>query len=70
MVPSSRDDQTLRIHTHLLDPKSHPKNILSVHRDRRYNDKALLIEVDGTRIISYDANGVATQESVGPPVSQ
>ena len=70
MVPLCGDDQTLRIHTHLLDPIIPPKTILSVHRDRRYNDKALLIKVDGTSIISYDSAGEAFQESVGPPVPQ
>lgn len=60
------DDQILRIHSHDLSPITN----LSIHRDRRFNDKALLIKVDGTRIISYDAAGVASQESVGSPVPQ
>ena len=60
------DDQILRIHSHDLSPITN----LSIHRDRRFNDKALLIKVDGTRIISYDAAGVASQESVGSPAPQ
>lgn len=50
------DDQVLRIHSHALSPVTN----LSIHRDRRFNDKALLIEVDSTDIISYTTTGVAT----------
>lgn len=50
------DDQVLRIHSHALSPVTN----LSIHRDRRFNDKALLIEVDSTDIISYTVTGVVT----------
>ncbi len=53
--------QKLRIHTHLLDASN---TILSVHRDKSENDKALEIKVDGTTVITYDAAGVATAGSV------
>jgi len=53
--------QKLRIHTHLLDASN---TILSVHRDKSENDKALEIQVDSTTIITYDAAGVATSGSV------
>lgn len=49
-------DQVLRIHTHTLTPNT----ILSVHRDRRFNDKALQIQIDGTIVVTYDAAGNAT----------
>lgn len=50
-------NQQLRIHTHLM---TFSNTILSVHRDRRYNDKALEIQVDSTTVITYDAVGVVT----------
>ena len=59
-------DQILRIHSHNLSSITN----LSIHRDRRFNDTVLEIEVDGTKIIKYDADGIATQESVGPPIPQ
>jgi len=55
------DEQILRIHTHTLDPSD---TILSVHRDRRNNDKALEIRVDGTTIVTFDASGNATPGSI------
>jgi len=51
------DDQELKIHSHVLDASD---TTLSVHRDRRKNDKALEIQIDGTTIVTYDAADVAT----------
>lgn len=56
-VDVSGDAQKLRIHSHFLDAIN---TVLSVMRDRRYNDKALEIQVDGTTIVSYDETGTAT----------
>jgi len=56
-VGVSGDDQELKIHSHVLDASN---TTLSVHRDRRKNDKALEIQIDGTTIVTYDAAGVAT----------
>jgi prepilin-type N-terminal cleavage/methylation domain-containing protein len=51
------EDQKLRILSHFNDPLN---TILSVTRDRRYNNRALEIQVDGTTIVTYDAGGKAT----------
>lgn len=59
-IPVSGTDQILRIHTHSLDGFN---TVLSIHRDRRYNDKALSISIDGQQIVSYTVAGVAT---IGP----
>lgn len=56
------DQQTIRVHTHVLDAGD---TQLSIHRDRRYNDKALTISVDGQDIVSYQADGTATVGSDG-----
>ena len=56
-VDVSGDDQELKIHSHVLDASD---TTLSVHRDRRKNDKALEIQIDGTTIVNYDAVDVAT----------
>src|SRR3989344_4082252 len=55
------EDQTLRIHSHLLNASN---TILSVHRDRRYNTKALEIRVDGVAVATYDASGNVTAGSI------
>ena len=52
--------QRLRIHTHALTASN---TTLSIHRDRRDNDKPLTILIDGEEIVSYTAAGEA---SVGP----
>lgn len=49
-------DQVLRIHTHSADPSS---AVFSVTRDRRYNDKALTISLDGQELLAYAAGGDA-----------
>lgn len=54
-VDVNGSEQILRIHSHALSPNT----ILSVHRDRRFNDKALQIQVDGTLVVTYDAAGNA-----------
>lgn len=55
-------DQVLRIHTHSADPSS---AVFSVTRDRRYNDKALTISLDGQELLAYAAGGdVALGSSV------
>lgn len=52
--------QKLRIHSHTLSPTTQ----LSVHRDRRFNNKALQIQIDGTTVATYSANGVVTPGSI------
>ena len=51
------DDQELKIHSHVLDASD---TTLSVHRDRRKNDKELEIQIDGTTLVTYDAAGAVT----------
>jgi prepilin-type N-terminal cleavage/methylation domain-containing protein len=51
-------DQKIKVHTHFLDASS---SIISIHRDRRYNNKALEIKIDNIRVVSYyDSVGNAT----------
>ena len=65
-VPVNGSDQVLRVHTHLLDATD---TTLSVHRDRRYNNKALqIIIIDGginKDIVSYTDVGDASVGSYG-----
>ncbi len=49
--------QKLRVHTHEL---TEFETVLSVHRDRRFNTKALEISIDGQEIASYESDGTAT----------
>jgi len=51
------EEQALRIHTHLLNSGD---TELSIHRDRRFNTKAVTISIDGDEIASYDADGTVT----------
>lgn len=51
------ESQLLRIHTHALTDFD---TILSVHRDRRFNTKAVEISIDGQDIASYDSDGEVT----------
>lgn len=44
--------QKLKIHTHLLNDTN---TILSISRDRRYNNKAVKISIDGKEIAQYSA---------------
>ncbi|MDP2671167.1 MAG: type II secretion system protein [bacterium] len=55
-------NQVLRVHTHLLDAFS---TILSIQRDRRYNDKALNLTIDGLDIVTYTAAGTASVGASG-----
>lgn len=60
-------DQVLRVHTHALDAFN---TTLSIHRDRRYNSKALTITIvdQGNvdkQIVSYTSSGTATTGSFG-----
>ncbi len=58
--------QTPRIHTHSLDATN---TLLSVHRDRQKNTKAVQISIDGKGIVSYTAAGAATVGSFGGTMS-
>lgn len=55
-------NQVLRVHTHNLNATD---TILSVHRDRLKNDKAVDILIDGKKIVSYTATGTATTGNSG-----
>ncbi len=66
-VDVNGSDQTLRINTHTLDSIN---TVLSIHRDRRYNDKAVTISIDGKQIVSYIANGTATVGAYGGTMQQ
>lgn len=56
-VDVNGDDQILRIHTHALDAFD---TELSINRDGRYNDKALVVSIDGKQIVSFAADGTPT----------
>lgn len=60
-------DQTLRIHSHFIDASN---TVLSIHRDRRHNDKALQILIDSSDIVSYTADGQATVGFFGGAMTQ
>jgi len=59
-------DQILRVHTHNLDAFD---TLLSIHRDRNFNDKAVTISIDGLTIVSYAADGTATVGASGGTMS-
>lgn len=55
--------QKLKIHTHRLN---NPDTQFSIHRDRRYNNKALKIEISGDSsgsLIEYSADGLSTTKT-------
>lgn len=52
--PGGKTEQKLMIQTHLLDLTSAE---FSIHRDRRYNDKALEISLDDENLIQFSADG-------------
>lgn len=56
------ENQTLRIHTHSLTSSD---TTLCVHRDRRFNTKALVIRIDSNDIVSYASDGQATVQPFG-----
>ncbi|MBI3335117.1 MAG: hypothetical protein HY001_01290 [Candidatus Portnoybacteria bacterium] len=51
------ENQVLAIRTHQLDALD---TLLSIHRDRRFNTKALQINIDAKPIVSYTAPGTPT----------
>lgn len=51
-------NQTLRIHSHSLTDSA---TLFCVHRDRRYNSKAINISLDSQNLINYSAAGITTQ---------
>lgn len=73
------ENQVLRIHTHILNDAS-AGTVFSVHRDRRYNTKALAITLSGDltggpagELINYSASGNEARGSsiyVGDPIRQ
>ena len=63
-------NQHIKVHTHSLDSLN---TMLSVHRDRRNNSKALTLSIiDGIekQIASYTASGTSTVEIYGGTMSQ
>lgn len=50
----SGQSQALKIHTHFLTDTSAQ---FSIHRDRRYNNKAVNISLDGDNLINYATDG-------------
>jgi len=54
----NKADQKLKIHTHSLGIASAQ---FSIHRDKRYNDKALSITLDYQNLINYTADGQTAQ---------
>jgi len=60
-------DQILKVHSHFLDGSN---TILCIHRDRRYNNEAVQILIDGKEIVSYTAAGTATVGAFGGVMTQ
>ena len=61
------ETQSMRIHTHQFNSGVSNETIFSIHRDRRFNTKAVVIELNDSptdpdvgTIIEYDATGVVT----------
>jgi len=52
--------QQIQIHTHELNS---PNSIICVHRDQRYNNKSLKIDLATDNLINYAASGTLTQGS-------
>ncbi len=57
-ITVNNQNQTLKIHTHFLTDTSAQ---FSIHRDRRYNNKAVNISLDGDNLINYAADGSVTR---------
>jgi hypothetical protein len=53
-----KTEQKLKIHTHSLSSSAAQ---FCIHRDRRFNDKALRIDLDNENLINYSAGGEVTQ---------
>jgi len=51
-------DQKIKIHTHDL---SDTETLFCIHRDGRYNTKAIDISLDGQNLINYNAAGITSQ---------
>lgn len=66
-VDVNGSDQTLRINTHSLDSTD---TLLSIHRDRRFNNKAVAILIDDHELVSYAVDGTATVGSFGGTMEQ
>lgn len=66
-VDVNGSDQKLRIHTHSIGASD---TLLSIHRDRRDNTKAVTIDIDGQEIVSYTADGTATVGPSGGTIEQ
>ncbi len=65
-VDVSGEIQKLKIHTHRLNDPDTGDTLFSIHRDRRYNNKSLKIEISGDSsgtIIEYSADGLTTNNS-------
>lgn len=56
------ENQTIKIHTHILNSGSTPTNQFSIFRDRSKNTKSLIIKISGDAgsLVSYTAAGVET----------
>jgi prepilin-type N-terminal cleavage/methylation domain-containing protein len=62
-VDVNGQNQKIKIHTHRLN---NPDTLFSVHRDRRFNDKALRISISGdpsVNLIEYPADGLTTDST-------
>ena len=62
-VDVNGQNQKIKIHTHRLN---NPDTLFSVHRDRRFNDKALKISISGdpsVNLIEYPADGLTTDST-------
>lgn len=66
-VDVNGSEQALRINTHSLDSAN---TLLSIHRDQRFNDKAVAISIDDQEIVSYAVDGTATVGSFGGTMEQ
>ncbi|PIU74789.1 MAG: hypothetical protein COS76_04295, partial [Candidatus Portnoybacteria bacterium CG06_land_8_20_14_3_00_39_12] len=53
-VSINGQDQQIRLHTHGLND---PNTIFCIHRDRRFNNKSLKINVESDNLINYAADG-------------
>ena len=62
IIAVAGDNQTMRIHTHIMTPTT---TVLSVHRDRRLNTKAVDIYIDGLAIASFATDGTLTTHASG-----
>lgn len=61
-VTVNSNEEVFRIHTHTLTASN---TLLSIHRDRRYDNLAVTVAIDSKPIVSYTAGGVATVGAFG-----